>query len=83
VPRPPQIPELVERGRRRAEHFFDRVERQLAHGAHLAGGGFSYADISLLVTVDFTGWVDIVPQATRPALARWHERVAGRESAKA
>lgn len=74
----PQIPALVERGRRRTEHFFDRIERQLAVHEHLAGAGFSYADISLLVTVDFAGWVDIVPQATRPALARWYGRVAAR-----
>lgn len=78
-----QIPALVERGRRRAGQFFDRVEQQLAAGEYLAGGDFSYADISLLVTVDFAAWVDLVPQATRPALARWYARVAGRASAGA
>lgn len=79
----PQIPALIERGRRRAEQFFDRVEVQLARQPYLAGEEFSYADISLLVTVDYAGWVDIVPHRTRPALGRWYERVAGRPSAAA
>lgn len=79
----PQIPELVARGRRRAGQFFDRMDQQLRHQQHLAGGDFSFADISLLVTVDFAGWVDIDPAGARPALRRWYERVAARPSAKA
>ena len=50
---------------------------------HLAGGDFSFADISLLVAVDFAGWVDIVPTRDRPALGRWYQRVAARPSAGA
>jgi glutathione S-transferase len=79
----PQIPALVARGGRRTEQFFDRVEQQLQRNEHLAGGGFSFADISLLVTVDFAGWVDINPALSRPALRRWHQRVAARPSAGA
>jgi glutathione S-transferase len=78
-----QIPALVERGRRRLEHFFDRMEQQLAGNHHLAGEAYSYADISLLVTVDFAAWVEVVPMRTRPALRRWYERVATRPSAAA
>ena len=79
----PQIPALIGRGRQRTEQFFDRVEQQLQKNQHLAGGEFSFADISLLVTVDFAGWVDIVPTRGRPALKRWYERVAARPSAGA
>jgi glutathione S-transferase len=79
----PQIPALVARGLKRTEQFFDRVEGQLKHQPYLAGGDFSYADISLLVTTDFAGWVDIVPTRSRPALRRWYERVSGRQSANA
>lgn len=79
----PQLPALIERGRRRTEHFFDHVEDHLRHNEHLAGDTFSFADISLLVTVDFAGWVDINPLATRPALAQWHARIAARPSAAA
>lgn len=78
-----QIPVLVERGSRRAEQFFDRIEQQLARHQFLAGGGFSYADISLLVTVDFAGWVEIEPTRTRPALQRWYQRVAARPATRA
>jgi glutathione S-transferase len=79
----PQIPALVERGRHRTEQFFDRVGQQLMHQQYLAGGEFSFADISLLVTTDFAGWVDIQPTQTRPSLQRWYERVAARPSAGA
>ncbi|MEO7386525.1 MAG: glutathione binding-like protein, partial [Gammaproteobacteria bacterium] len=63
--------------------FFDRVEQQLSRQSFLAGGEFSFADISLLVTVDFAGWVDIVPVQSRPALGRWYERVSARPSSGA
>ena len=78
-----QIPALVARGRQRTEQFFDRMEQQLLHQQYLAGGEFSFADISLLVTTDFAGWVDILPTQTRPALRRWYQRVAARPSAGA
>lgn len=78
-----QIPALIERGRRRCEQFFDRVNQQLDHQPWLAGEDYSYADISLLVTTDFAGWVDIDAVRTRPALKRWYERVASRPAAKA
>ena len=79
----PQIPVLVERGRQRAEQFFDRVGQQLLHHEYLAGGDFSFADISLFVTAEFAGWVDIHPMQTRPSLQRWYERVAKRPSVTA
>jgi glutathione S-transferase len=79
----PQLPALVERGRQRTEQFFDRIEQQLQQNEHLAGGEFSFADISLLVVVDFAGWVDIAPAETRPALQRWYARVSKRPSAGA
>ena len=78
-----QIPALVERGRRRAEQFFDRVARQLEHQPWLAGEDYSFADISLLVTTDFAGWVDIDPMQTRPSLRRWYERAASRPASQA
>ena len=78
-----QIPALVARGRQRTEQFFDRIEQQLLHQQYLAGSEFSFADISLLVTTDFAGWVDIRPTQTRPALRRWYQRVAARPSAGA
>lgn len=78
-----QIPALIERGRQRSEQFFDRVNQQLEHQPWLAGADYSYADISLLVTTDFAGWVDIDPMQTRPPLKRWYERVASRPATQA
>ena len=79
----PQIPALIHRGQQRAEQFFTRIEKQLVHQSYLAGDEFSFADISLLVTTDFAGWVDIHPVETRPALRRWYESLADRPSLKA
>lgn len=79
----PQLPALVARGQRRTEQFFDRVEQQLLKHLNLAGGDYSFADISLLVTVDFAGWVDIDPTRGRPALQRWYGRVAARHGSGA
>jgi len=79
----PQLPALVARGRQRTEQFFDRVEQQLLKHQNLSGGDFSFADISLLVTVDFASWVDIDPTRGRTALKRWYQRVAARPSAQA
>jgi glutathione S-transferase len=79
----PQMPELKERGRLRTEQFFDQMEIRLQESAYLAGDQFSFADISLLTMVDFAAWVEIKPQATRSALARWYENVAARPSMSA
>ena len=78
-----QLPALIERGHRRITQFFDRIEQQLGGQACLAGSDYSFADISLLVTVDFAGWVEVEPTRERPALARWYDRVAARPSAGA
>ena len=71
----PQIPQLVDRGRKRTEQFYDRIEQRLAGTAFLAGDNYSLADISLLVVTDFAGWVEIDPRASRPHLARWYDTV--------
>ena len=79
----PQLPALVQRGYARSHQFFDRVEARLAGCDYLAGASFSFADISLLATVDFARWVDIDACADRPGLAAWYECVAARPSAAA
>ena len=70
-----QIPVLVDRGRKRTEQFFDRIEQRLTDSAYLAGANYSLADISLLVVTDFAAWVEIEPKATRPHLARWYNTI--------
>jgi glutathione S-transferase len=79
----PQMPELVDRGRKRTEQFFDQMENRLQQAPHLAGDNFSLADITLLAITDFAGWVEIKPLPTRPALSRWYEIVSARPSTSA
>jgi len=78
-----QMPDLVERGQARMQQFFDRIEQRLQNQAWLAGGRYSFADISLLVTVDFVRWVRCDATHERPALARWHRVASSRPSSEA
>ena len=78
-----QIPALVERGKARVRAFFDDLDARLAHSEHLAGSGFSVADITAFVTVEFASWVEVKPEARHTHLLRWHGAVAARPSAKA
>ena len=77
-----QIPELVERGRKRARHFLDFMDRRLTGREYLALDRFSLADITLRVVVDMaarmSGKFDIKVLDDRAALAAWHARVSER-----
>lgn len=79
-----QIPELVERGRKRARHFLDFMDRRLSGREYLALDRFSLADITLRVVVDMaarmSGKFDIKVLDDRAALAAWHARVSERPS---
>jgi glutathione S-transferase len=79
----PQIPELAERGRDRVEHFFRRMDEQLADNEFVAGDRFSIADISALVVVDFAAWIKLSVPEDAGHLSHWHESVSSRPSATA
>ena len=78
-----QIPALVERGKARVQAFFDDLDRRLADSPYVAGEGFSVADITAFVTVEFAGWVEEKPREEHRHLKRWHALIAARPSAKA
>ena len=78
-----QIPELVERGHKRSNQFFDRIEQRLAKSQFIASDNFSVADITLLTVVDFAGWVDLDATASRLSIRRWYQEVSGRASVRA
>lgn len=78
-----QIPELVERGRKRCEQFFDRIEQRLSESPHIAGENYSFADITLLAITDFSDWVDLHARAERPSLDRWYRKISQRPSMNA
>ena len=78
-----QIPALVERGRKRGEAFFNRLDRHFAGSDYVVGSEFTLADITALVGIDFAAWSKIEIGPERPHLQAWHDRVSSRPSAKA
>ena len=73
-----QIPALIERGRIRAEQFFDRVNAHLANNRFMIGDVFTLADITLLVATDFAAWSKIAIGDQRGNLQRWYDEVSTR-----
>jgi glutathione S-transferase len=80
-----QIPALVERGRRRAEVYFNKLETRLGESPFIACDRFTYADIVGFVYLGFAGRALGGPSPTdsRPALKAWSERVAARPAIRA
>lgn len=76
-----QIPALAERGLQRTTLFFDRLDEHLATRDHIAANGFSLADITGYVFVDFARVVKIRVDDSRPNLKRWYDAIAARPSA--
>lgn len=52
-----QLPELAERGQKRLDHTLPSIDAHLANSPWLAGELFSFADIELVVFLDFMGWI--------------------------
>jgi glutathione S-transferase len=75
-----QIPALAERGRLRVAHFLELLEERLQGRETIAGGGFSVADITAVVAVDFARIVRIKPGEQHPSLIRWRAAMAARPS---
>lgn len=76
-----QIPELAQRGQRRAEAFFERLAGMaVSADPFLCGKDFSVADIDALVVVDFARRLHLEPPA---GLTDWYALVSSRPSARA
>lgn len=78
-----QIPQLVDRGRVRAENFFVWLDGLLADRQFVAGDFFSIADITAFVTVDFAKWIKLQPTEDYTALNRWYSAISTRASTQA
>ncbi len=76
-----QIPELVDRGRARAEQFMQWLNDHLAHREYVAGNDFSIADITAFTTLEFAKWIKLVPPVEYENLHRWYAAVSARDSA--
>jgi len=75
-----QIPALAERGILRVRLFFDTLEARLAGRDHVAGEGFSIADITAVVAVDFARIVRVKPGDEHVNLKRWRAKMSERTS---
>jgi glutathione S-transferase len=79
-----QIPALVDRGRRRAEAYFNKLETRLGESSYIAGNRFTYADIVGFVYLGFAQRaIGANPVDGRPALKQWSETVAARPAIRA
>lgn len=72
-----------EANRPRAFDAMRRFDAALADREFIAGDRFSMADIVLLTTVDFAGFIGLPMPEEATALAAWHTRVSARPSASA
>ena len=76
-----QIPALVERSRQRVRNFYSDFDARLTDGSFIAGEGFSVADITAVVTVDFAAKAAGLPiPDEHRALKRWYDKVSARAS---
>ncbi|QQC66937.1 glutathione S-transferase family protein [Paraburkholderia ginsengisoli] len=79
-----QIPELVERSKRRVANFYDDLDARLSSVPFVAGEHYTAADITALVAVDFAIRAFAMPIVDQhAAIRRWYERVSVRPSAMA
>ncbi len=56
------------------------LNERLGKSEYIAGDGFSVADISAFVVVDFSGWVKSGPTDTHSNTKRWYEVIRARAS---
>jgi glutathione S-transferase len=76
-----QIPELVDRGRRRFGIFMNRMDRHLNGSQYVVDETFTIADISLLVAIDFAAWSKMSIGEDMTNLRRWYDLVSVRPGA--
>ncbi len=79
----PQIPEWAEANRPRVGAALEILDTQLSRSRYVAGDSYSVADITALVALDFMKPARLTRPDHLVHLARWHEEVSARQSAKA
>ena len=75
-----QIPQLIDRGRARVEHFLGVLNEQLAVSEFVATEIFTIADITAFILIEFAGWSKIEIPAEYGALQRWYQSIKARPS---
>lgn len=75
-----QIPELIDRGRKRIHAFYKVLDEQLENKSFMVGTSFSVADIAAYVFVNFSGWVKETVPDDCPHLSAWYQMISERPS---
>ena len=78
-----QIPALAERGRKRFAFFMEQLDGYLSDRPFVAGEGFSIADITAFVAIDFARVIKMRPPEHLENLNRWYKEMSSRPSAQA
>jgi glutathione S-transferase len=79
----PQVPAWGEANKPRAQAVLRLMDRELGQRPFIAGEEFTVADITALVAVDFARPARVERPPGLNHLARWHQEVSARPSAKA
>jgi glutathione S-transferase len=79
----PQVPTWGEANKPRAQEVLRIMDRELGQRRFIAGDDFTVADITALVAVDFAKPARVERPQGLDNLARWHQEVSARPSAKA
>lgn len=79
----PQVAAWGEACKPKAQEVLQYLDEELANRRFIAGPAYSVADITALVALDFMKPARVERPANLKHLARWHEEVSARPSAKA
>ena len=77
------MPAWGEANKPRAQEILQIMDQELGKRRFIAGDDYSVADITALVAVDFTKPARVERPPGLDNLARWHQEVSARPSAKA
>ena len=77
-----QIPEMVERAKKRIGLFYEFLDRRLGESEYVAADHFTVADITGVVSVDFALRQKLEIPENLSNLLRWHAMISGRPSAQ-
>ena len=77
-----QVPELVGRGKKRADWYYAQLNSRLHDSEYVAGTRYTAADITALCVIDFGKAVGLPFEEGCEHINRWYNEVSKRPSSK-
>lgn len=77
-----QVPELVGRGKKRADWYYAQLNSRLHDSEYVAGTRYTAADITALCVIDFGKAVGLPFEEACEHINRWYNEVSKRPSSK-